>query len=170
MSDIPKWLKTISGPNPLVIPFTDGKQKIVNANQVFDAIDHSFHKLDRKFRVEVQSETPVEILEIGGKCMTHEIIDLLGGHKSTYFTQDQIIKFAVEHRDWLLKVEYRTFMPFKAGKDFFVVSIYPLLSNPQKIGIDYQGWERPGIIEEKYRYHFVTHWLGDRQKQRLLKR
>ncbi len=121
---LPKFLKSISVGQKIVIPATLGTEQIVDAKQTFpDGISSDFKNwgLDKD---EKQTEaTPVEVFEL---IKDGDYPKIFGGFSQNLdrlcLTRAQIRTFAENHRTWL-RDGCGTFFLSKEDHEFFVVRV-----------------------------------------------
>lgn len=140
-------LRLISGGKRITIRPTSGQRTIAQATDIFTwGIDSDFKNWGLDVRGEAKPETPVLVYEMVEDGDFETIFDSLGRREDLCLTQEQIIAFAEDHKDWLRKEGYATFFLFKENRKFFV-AIVNLASG-----------ERPRALAHRFSSAFV--WDG----------
>lgn len=145
-------LRLISGGKQITIRATSGQRTIAQATDIFTwGIDSDFKNWGLDVPGEAKPETPVLVYEMVEDGDFETIFDSLLGREreDLCLTQEQIIAFAKDHKDWLRKEGYATFFLFKENRKFFVALV--LLSSAGEPNADVN--------------HFsgVHVWNGDRR-------
>mgnify|MGYP001582370602 CR=1 FL=1 len=154
----PCWVKTadvatsiirlISGGRNVAIRATTGTRTIAQATDVFTwGIDPDFTGWGLDVPGEAKPETPVEVHEMVKDGDFRTIFGSLGHElDGLCLTQEQVIAFVEDRKDWLRKEGFATFFLLKVGGKFFVASV----------GLD--SGERPVAFVIRFSRGFV--WDG----------
>ncbi|MBN2093950.1 MAG: hypothetical protein JW740_01055 [Candidatus Zambryskibacteria bacterium] len=118
-------LRLISGSKEIVISATAGGRTIAEAKGIFTGgIDRDFVNWDLNTPNEARPKTPVEVHEMVEDDNFKAIFDSFNRSLDDLcFTQDQIITFIEDHKDWLRRNGYGTFFLMKKNGKFFVVYV-----------------------------------------------
>jgi len=137
----PPILRLISNGKNIVIRATSGEWTIAQATDVFLlGVDPDFTTLGLDVPGEAKPETPVEVYEMteDGNFKTifgsfgHELDELC-------LTQEQVIAFVEDHKDWFRKHGFGTFFLFKVAGKFSVADVR--LGDSIRLSIDaYRFW------------------------------
>ena len=118
--------KLISGGHDIKIKKTSGKRFFSQMKKLFKGfLDQDFTSYGLDVESEERPETPVQVFELTAnatfetifKSFDVELDDLV-------LTQDQIISFVEEHKDWLHPEGWSEFFLTKVNGQFFVVDVY----------------------------------------------
>jgi len=117
-----RYSKTISP--PLSIPATDGKRVIANVKGIFAYTDPDFKKWDADEKGKPTEEANVIVREMTENATFSKMFGELSSDLTALcLTQDQIISFVENHRDWLRTDGWGTFFLFKSYGHFFVAGV-----------------------------------------------
>lgn len=119
-------LSCISLGKTITLKPTDGKRTIAKAKKVFDYIDGDFVGYGTDVPGEARGETGVTVHEMIEDSTFEQMFGSLSapaGLDSLCLTQDQIIDFVENCRNWLCTDGYATFFLFKVGDKFFVADV-----------------------------------------------
>jgi len=149
------FLKLISGGESLIIKKKTGRRKISQMKDLFTwGIDSDFinYGADEEGLATEDAEVDVYKLKKDG-----DFSDIFGSlpfsRKQLCLTQDQIIGFAEEHRDWLSS-SGATFFLFESNKEFFVAYVYVGSDGRLDAYVD-RFWDT-GQWNARYRHRFVV--------------
>jgi hypothetical protein len=118
-------LRLISGGKKIVIRATKGERTIAQAKEVFTwGIDRDFTNWGLDVPGEAKSETPVEIHEMTEDGNFKTIFNSLGRNLDELcFSQEQVITFVEDNKEWLRKDGYATFFLIKKENEFCVADV-----------------------------------------------
>ncbi len=137
--DIKKVLEKIK--EGLDIEPCDGLKTIANAQDIFSYIDQKFKSWDLDKPSENTAETKADVYELVGSAHFQRMIEELNlDPNDIYFSQDQILYFIQNHREYLSHSWYTFFLLKRDDDEFFVACV--LLDNGKlKVGVDRFDYE-----------------------------
>lgn len=132
-----------------IVGTTTGARTIASVSDVFTwDIDPDFKNWGLDVPGEAKPETPVQVYEMVADGDYKAIYGSLGQNLDKLcFTQEQIIAFVRDHKNWLRKGGWATFFLFKVAGEFFVARVY------------LDAVERPSALASRFSFDFV--WDAD---------
>lgn len=116
-------LRSISVGQTIVIRSTTGEKTFAKAKEIFTAfLDADFERWGTNVPSAPTGETPVVVHEMIQDAKFAQMF--IGDLDRLCLSQEQIIDFVVDHRNWLRTDGYGTFFLFKVGTEFFVARVY----------------------------------------------
>jgi hypothetical protein len=115
-------VKLISGAKMIIIKAVDGQTTIASSNDVFTGGKYgSFGNAPSQ----PTKDTSVKVYEM---VKDGAYAQIFGGMSDDInrlcLTENQIVRFVQDHRDWLRTEGYGTFFLYKEGEEFFVARVY----------------------------------------------
>lgn len=148
-------LKNISEGKNIVIAPTDGKKTIAQAKNVFDYIDSDFSNWDTDVTGEKKEETPVSVHEMAEDANFSQMFNSISSDlKKLCLTQDQIISFVENHKNWLHPEGYANFFLFEANNEFFVARVF--LNSDGELDVGVIRFEDSRVWRAGSRYRVVV--------------
>lgn len=152
----PPILRLISGGESIVIAATSGTKTIASATDVFTwGIDSDFTNWGLNVPSEAKPETSVQVFE---QSQDGNFRTIFGGDGRSLddlcFTQEQIVEFVRNHKNWLRTDSYATFFLFKEAGQFFVADV------------SLASGARPGVLA--YRFGVGRVWGAECRRRVVL--
>jgi len=118
------FLRLLSASEEIIISETDGTKTLANATDVFTGyISPDFTNSGLDVPSEARPKTPVRVYELVKNGRFNQFFSSSGGLDKLCLTQDQIIQFCLEHKNWLRTGGFATFFLFKVEGQFWVVHV-----------------------------------------------
>ena len=148
-------LKLISAGEKLVIGATGGKRTIAQAKEIFKGyLDPDFKNYGCDVSGEAKPETPTEVYEMVKDADFRKIFGSFGVNLDQLcFTQDQIIGFVENFRNWLHPEGWATLFLFKVNGEFFVARVRV---RSGELEVDVYRFSYDYVWDASYRYRVVV--------------
>ena len=119
-------LRLISGNESIIIRATSGEKTIASATDIFFwGIDPDFTNWGLDVLGQATLDTPVQVYEMTEDGNFKTIFGSLGRDLNKLcLTQEQIIAFVQDYKNWLRTEGDATFFLFKVGNEFFVARVH----------------------------------------------
>ncbi|MFA6341177.1 MAG: hypothetical protein WCX27_03020 [Candidatus Paceibacterota bacterium] len=119
------YLKRIFAEEKIYIGATDGYASLANAINIFSSINFDFRELGlHNMCLPTNGRVAVEIFELVKEGTFEKIYGSFGKNRDRFcLTQSQIVRFCVEHTDFLKSDGTRNFFLFEDDNRFFVADV-----------------------------------------------
>jgi len=146
------YLKLLSGTETLFLDECDGQSIIADSKNVFYSIDNDFKSYGANEKGVATSKTPVEVHELIKDGKFTQIFGSLNSDLDKLcLTQNQILNFIKNHKNWLRADGYGTFFLFKSNGKFFVAGVN-VDSGGLHVRVYHFGRDRVWGAVDRYRF------------------
>ena len=146
------YLKLLSGAETLFLDECDGQQTVTNSKNVFYSIDNDFKNYGANEKGIATKKMAVEVHELVKNGKFTQIFGSLNSDLDKLcLTQDQILNFIKNHKNWLRKDGYGTFFLFKSNGKFFVADV-DVVSGGLRVLVCHFGIDYVWSAEDRYRF------------------
>ncbi len=147
------FLKLLSGAETITLDECDGKSTIADSENIFYSIDSDFKNYGANEKGVLTPKIPLEVHEQVKDGKFSQIFGSLNSDLDKLcLTQDQILNFIKNHKNWLRTDGYSTFFLFKSEKKFFVADV-GVGSDGLYVRVHYLA--NPEVWRAVYRSRFV---------------
>ncbi|MBP9802792.1 MAG: hypothetical protein KBD14_00585 [Candidatus Pacebacteria bacterium] len=148
------YLKLLSGAETLFLDECDGQSTIADSKKNFYSIDSDF----KNYRANEKGiATPKTLVEVHEFVKNGKFAQIFGSLNSDLdklcLTQDQILNFIKNHKNWLRKDGYGTFFLFKSGEKFFVAFVRV---DSLGLSVCVDRFDRDSVWDAERQSRFVT--------------